>query len=71
VHKGTRATFIPRSAVEARRKHRQSTSRCENIRQTDGYRLMSRRSHDRNVSGEYNHSVALQKLLSGEPTVPL
>ncbi len=39
-------------------KHRQSTSRCENIRQTDGYRLMSRRTHDRNVSGEYHHHIA-------------
>ena len=34
-------------------KHRLSTPRCENIRKIDGYRLMSRRSHDRNVSGEF------------------
>ena len=39
-------------------KHRQSTLRCVNIRQTDGYRLMSRRTHDRNVSGEYHHHIA-------------
>ena len=37
-------------------KHRQLPPRCENIRKTDGYRLMSRRSHDRNVSGEYHHT---------------
>jgi len=39
-------------------KHRQSKSRCENIRKTDGYRITSRRSHDRNVSGEYHHHIA-------------
>ena len=35
-------------------KHRQLPTRFEKIRQTDGYRLMSRRTHDRNVSGEYH-----------------
>ena len=44
-------------------KHRQLPTRFEKIRQTDGYRLMSRRTHDRNVSGESYNSAALQKLL--------
>ena len=44
-------------------KRRQLPTRFEKIRKTDGYRLMSRRSHDRNVSGEFITSAALQKLL--------
>ena len=44
-------------------KRRQLPTRFAKIRKTDGYRLMSRRTHDRNVSGESYHSAALQKLL--------
>ena len=43
---------IPRSAAEARRKTSSSTLYLITGRFEDGYRLMSRRTQDRNLSGE-------------------
>ena len=51
-----RQNFHPHSAVEARRK---TSSVIQfyvyNVRKTDGYRLMSRRTSDRNWLGVFNH----------------
>ena len=61
MHQGTRATTSPVAQRKRAVKHRHLPHRHANVRFEDGYRLMSRRSHDRNMSGEHKQTGMAQR----------